>query len=191
MDNRMITVSYKLFVKDADDEMESLIEEAKEDSPFRFISHIGVALPSFEERVLSLQSGESFDFVIPCKDAYGEIDDNCIFDVPKSTFEVNGRFDKEHIFEGNIIPLQDNDGQRFNAIVIEVKEDQVTLDLNHPHAGEDLHFVGKVLENREATNDELTGMLNMMSEGCGCDDCGDGCSDHGHGDDCHCGHCHH
>jgi FKBP-type peptidyl-prolyl cis-trans isomerase SlyD len=135
--------------------------------------------------------------VIPCADAYGEFKDELMFDVPKHVFELDGRFDKERIFEGNIIPLQGEDGERFNATVIEVKDDAVTIDLNHPRAGQDLHFVGMVVENREATSDELTGMVNMMagdSCGCGCCDCedgscGSGCGSgcgHGHGH----GHCH-
>ena len=71
----------------------------------------------------------------------------------------------------------------------------MTIDLNHPRAGQDLHYVGTVVENREATTDEVTGRINMMSSGgcgCGCGscggDCGGGCGDHD--SDCGCGHCH-
>jgi FKBP-type peptidyl-prolyl cis-trans isomerase SlyD len=84
------------------------------------------------------------------------------------------------------------DGERFNGTVIEIKENAVTIDLNHPRAGQDLHFVGTVVENRVATNEEVTGMLNLLSGegcgcGCGCGDCGGGCDS---GDSCGCGHCH-
>lgn len=194
--NNYITVAYKLYVKDSEtDETEALVEECTAEHPFQFISNLGVALESFEKIVAPLAKGEAFDFVIPAADAYGDFQDELMFDVEKSLFEVNGRFDKEHIFEGNVIPLAGPDGERFNGTVIEIKENAVTIDLNHPRAGQDLHFVGTVVENREATNDEVTGMINMLSGegcgcGCGCDDCG-GCGDgHHHDEGCGCGHCH-
>ncbi|MCH5177501.1 MAG: FKBP-type peptidyl-prolyl cis-trans isomerase [Prevotellaceae bacterium] len=184
--NNYVAVSYKLYVKDEDDEQEALVEQCDSVHPFQFISNLQVVLPAFEQQVVGLKRGEKFDFVIPCNDAYGEFQDELMFDVPRSVFELDGRFDKERIFEGNIIPLQGEDGQRFNATVIEVKADAVTIDLNHPRAGQDLHFVGQVIENREATSDELTGMVNMMaSDSCGCGCCGcdhDGCGHDG------CGH---
>ncbi len=186
VENNYITVAYKLYVKDEDDKEEELVEECSAEHPFMFISNLGHTIPAFESAVADLQKGSAFDFVIPCKDAYGEFNDELMFDVEKKMFEVNGVFDSQHIYEGNIIPLQGEDGSRFHGTVIEVKDDAVTLDLNHPRAGQDLHFIGTVCENRPATNEEITATLNYMSgEGCGggCGSCG-GC-----GDDGGCGGC--
>jgi FKBP-type peptidyl-prolyl cis-trans isomerase SlyD len=193
VENNYITVAYKMYVTEAgSNEEEALVEECTSEHPFQFISNLGVALKSFEDKVANLSKGESFDFVIPAADAYGDFQDELMFDVDKKVFEINGRFDKDHIFEGNIIPLAGPDGERFNGTVIEIKENAVTIDLNHPRAGQDLHFVGTVVENRVATNEEVTGMLNLLSGegcgcGCGCGDCGGGCDS---GDSCGCGHCH-
>lgn len=175
--NNYITVAYKLYVSDGN-EKEELAEECSAEHPFQFISKLGCVLPAFEDQIDPLKAGDSFDFVIPAKDAYGDFDDELMFDLPKNVFEVNGRFDKEHIFEGNVIPLQGEDGSRFNGTVIEIKPDAVTVDLNHPRAGQDLHFVGTVVTHREATNDEVTQLINMLGGegGCGgnCGGCG-GC----------------
>lgn len=202
--NNYITVAYKLYVSDGEDIKNDLVEECSEEHPFAFITKLNCVLPAFEKEIEPLKAGDSFDFVIPCDDAYGKFEDELMFDVPKSTFCINGKFDSEHIFEGNIIPLQGEDGSRFNGVVIEIKADAVTIDLNHPRAGQDLHFVGTVVTNREATSDEVTGMIRMLSgEGCGCGchggcedcggECGDGCDcgeEHHHHDGCGCGHCH-
>ena len=77
------------------------------------------------------------------------------------------------------------------ARVEKVEDDGVTIDTNHPLAGQTLQFTGIVLENREATIEEIQHMLNHLSGegcGCGCDEC-EG-HDHEHGDGCGCGHCH-
>ena len=103
-------------------------------------------------------------------------------------FLIDGKFDNEHIVEGAVIPLMTAEGQRINGSVVEVKEDVVVMDMNHPLAGCDLNFVGEIVTNRPATNEELAETARMMSGGCsgcggGC--CGDGdCSEEGCGGGC-------
>ena len=73
------------------------------------------------------------------------------------------------------------DGQRFHALVLEVKDATVIVDLNHPLAGKDLHFKGEVVTMREASNEEIQNFVNAMGGGCNCGgDCEGGC--HGHGE---------
>ncbi len=190
--NNYITVAYKLYVSDSEDTSEELVEECQAEHPFMFISNLGCVLPAFENAIDPLKAGDTFDFVIPCDEAYGKVDGELMFDMPKSAFFTNGKFDSAHIYEGNIIPLQGEDGSKFNGVVIEVKDDAVTIDLNHPRAGEDLHFVGTVVTHREATNQEITQMINILSGGgCGgsCQGCGGGCGDGGGNCDNGCGGC--
>lgn len=172
-------------------EIMKLLEEATAEHPFQFISGLGTTLERFESEVAALNKGDKFDFVIPSAEAYGEYMPEGVRTVSKDMFTIDGVFDAERIFEGAVIPLQDNEGHHFYATVGEVTADTVTVDLNHPHAGKDLTFVGEVTESRPATNEEIQEMLNAMSgEGCGCScgDCGNGCGSHDEG--CECGHCH-
>ncbi len=175
--NRLISVSYRMYVHDSESPTESLTEECKSFHPFRFITHLGMVLKAFEDELEKLPVGSHFDFVITPENAYGEFQEDLMFDVPKSAFEVDGEFDKRHIKDGNVIQLQDKDGQLYNATVIEVKDEAVTIDLNHPHAGDTLHFIGDVLQNREATSQELTAAVNEMSCNGSCSGC-QGCGGH-------------
>ena len=189
MENKYITVAYKLYVMQ--DGKKELVEEATVEHPFQFISGLGSTLDRFETEITALNKGDKFEFVIPCAEAYGEYMAEGIRTVSKDMFTIDGHFDAERIYEGAVIPLQDSEGHHFYATVGEVTADSVTVDLNHPHAGKDLTFVGEVTESRPATNEEIQGMVNLMSGegGCGCGgDCGSNDKEDGCG--CGCGHCH-
>lgn len=193
MNNKYITVSYRLHANNSEG-VEELIEEAPVAHPFQFISGMGVALDTFESKILELGKGDKFNFTLIQAEAYGPYEQEHVITFPKENFTVNGRFDKEQIFQGAIIPLVNEDGMRFQGLVAEVTDESVTVDLNHPLAGKDLRFEGEVVEMREATNEELQALIAMMSgEGCGCGcghDHGDDhecCGGHG-GENCHCQH---
>ena len=186
--NKYITVAYELYT-DFDGKKE-LVEKAPIEHPFQFISDMGTTLDAFEAQIKPLQKGEKFNFTLSVEEAYGEYEQERVLELNKDVFKINGHFDKEHIYPGSVVPLMNADGARFN----------VTVDLNHPLAGKALNFIGEVTENRDATKDEIQGMLNMLSGeggcGCGCDSCGGGCGDdcgcdgHHHEESCGCGHCH-
>ena len=178
MENKYITVAYKLYVMQ--DGQKTLVEEATAEHPFQFISGLGTTLERFESEVAALNKGDKFDFTIKAEEAYGEYDEEHVIDLPKNIFEIEGKFDSERVVEGAVIPLMTSEGQRINGSVVEVKDDVVVMDMNHPLAGCDLNFVGEITENRPATNDELSEMARMMSGG----GCSGGC-----GGGCNCGDC--
>ena len=93
---------------------------------------------------------------------------------------VDGVFDSERVKEGATLPMMSAEGQHMNGSVLEVKDDVVVMDFNHPLAGETLHFAGQVADVHEPTPEELAEMEQMMHGGCGGHDhdgCGgcDGC----------------
>ena len=171
----IVTLSYDLYVGDENE----LMESATPEQPLVFCQGIGMMLPKFETQIAGLKAGDTFDFSISHEDAYGEYDDESLIDLPRAVFEINGKFDEEMIFEGNIVPLMDKDKNRINAQIVSVDDDTVSVDLNHPLAGENLHFVGKILTVRAATDDEIKKTFTKNSRCCGCsssNDCGDnGC----------------
>ena len=168
-EDKFVALTYDLFVPDDEEKGEELMESAGKEQPLKFVFGKGMMLTSFEEKLKGLKVGDKFDFVLPAAEAYGEYVDDHVMDLPKNIFEVNGKFDSELVSEGNVVPMMDADGNKHNAMVMEVKAESVSLDFNHPLAGEDLHFMGEVVEVREATDADLG------SCGGGCGDCGCGC----------------
>ena len=189
MENKYITVAYKLYaIQGGNTEM---VEEATAEHPFQFISGLGTTLERFETEIAPLNEGDKFEFTIPYTEAYGEYMSEGVRTVSKDMFKIDGVFDAERIYEGAIVPLMDDEGHHFYATIGEVTNDTVTVDLNHPHAGKDLTFIGQVVTSRPATNEEIQSTLNMLSGECGCGCCGGDCgSDCGDGCGEGCGHCH-
>jgi FKBP-type peptidyl-prolyl cis-trans isomerase SlyD len=197
MEHKLLAVHYQLYAIENGEK--TLIEQTSPEHPFQFISGFGVSLEALEKQVLYLGKGTKFDFTLAPADAFGEYDEEGVHKLPRESFAINGHFDHENIFEGAVITLMDADERRFMARVEKVEEDGVTVDTNHPLAGQQLQFTGLVLENRDATKEEIQHMLNHLSGegcGCGCDDCEGGCGGHEHkhnheeGCGCGCGHCH-
>lgn len=171
MANKYYAVSYKLFsIKDGERVMQ---EETDANDPFVFISGFGTTIPSFEKQIENLAKGDSFDFTIPQTEAYGEYVAERVIELDKQIFHINGKFDESQIYAGAIIPLQNEDGNRFMGNVLEITDSKVKVDLNHPLAGCDLQFQGTITEYRDATDEEIVQMINRLSGG-GCGGCGGG-----------------
>ena len=133
----------------------------------------------FENNLNGLCVGDKFEFTLTPEQAYGEYNDEHLIDLPKNMFEVDGKFDTDIVYEGNIVPMLDTNGNRLNGVVVSIGDDSVKMDFNHPLAGETLHFSGEVLEVRDATAEEIAA-LTSHSCGCGCSGCnseGGGCSE--------------
>ena len=188
--NKYVTVAYELYT-DNDKGIHELVEKAPIEHPFQFISGLSIALDSFESKILAMAEGEAFDFVLKVDEAYGPYEQDHVIELPKETFAINGRFDKDMVYPGAVLPLINADGMRFQGLVLELKDNTVIIDLNHPLAGKDLHFKGQVVTMRDATNEEIQALINH--EGCNCGgDCEGGCEggcgghhhEHGEGECC-------
>lgn len=146
----VVSLTYDLYVKQ-DDGTEGLVESATEEQPLTFLFGAGQMLPKFEENLSALSAGDSYEFHLTAEDAYGQYDDEAVANLPKEMFQGT---DMPEI--GSVLPLQDNNGNHFQGQVVSVAEDAVIVDLNHPMAGQQLHFKGKITEVRPATEEELS-----------------------------------
>ena len=146
--NNVVTLTYKLHTVENGEK--TFVEEAGKDNPLDFLFGVGMMLPKFEENIAGLKAGDKVDFELAAADAYGEVNEQAITSLPANMFEEAGM-----PAVGQILPLQDNQGNQFRGKVTEVSPEAVVVDLNHPMAGNNLHFAIEVLSVREATQEEL------------------------------------
>ena len=197
IENQMVVrLSYELYLNGEEGQPEVLFEKAPINHPLVYCQGEGMMLPAFEAAMAGHEAGEKFDFRLTSAEGYGEYDETGVLELDKKLFyNGDGEFDEERVYEGAIVPMNTTDGQIVNARIDSVGEDKVTIDLNHPLAGEDLHFVVEVQDVRPATEDELMAIRNPHKcGGCHGGKCGGegGCGGEGCGSgDCHCdGGCH-
>ncbi len=174
--DKMVSVTYELKL---DGKEGDVFEKAGKDSPLIFLYGSGMMLPAFENGLAEKKANDTFEIFIAAADAYGEVNEEAIVELPKSIFMVDGKIDEQLITPGNSVPMMSTSGQRMEGLVVSVDENTVQMDFNHPLAGEDLHFTGEVLDVRDATEDELSAAYS--TGGCGCGS-GGGCGDGGCGD---------
>lgn len=169
--DKMVSVTYELKLDGKDGD---IFEKAGKDKPLIFLYGSGMMLPAFESGLSDKNTNDTFEISIAAADAYGEINEEAIVDLPKHIFMVDGKIDEELITPGNTVPMMSTSGQRMDGLVVSVDENTVQMDFNHPLAGENLYFTGEVLEVRDATPEELSA---AYSSGCSCS--GGGCGDGG------------
>ncbi|NDW17832.1 peptidylprolyl isomerase [Dysgonomonas sp. 216] len=181
--NKFVSLTYDLNVGEGD-ELE-LMERATAENPLEFIYGTNSMIEAFEAALANHAEGDSFKFTLTPDQAYGEFEDEKIVDLPKDIFVVDGQVDDKILFVGNTIPMMDSEGHRLNGSVVEVGDNTVKMDFNHPLAGETLHFAGKILTVRDASAEEIAALFAPHG-GCGCGDCD--CDDPSQqADSCGCG----
>jgi FKBP-type peptidyl-prolyl cis-trans isomerase SlyD len=169
--NKYVSLVYELRENNSHGKVIEVLEET---SPMTFVYGSGRLLPHFEESLLSLEKGDRFDFALDSSLAYGERSEDMIINIPSSVFESDGKIDENICQIGNEVPMMDKEGNRINGIIYEITDTYVRMDFNHPMAGTNLHFTGKIIDVRDATAEEIAGTNNSCSS-CGNHDHEAGC----------------
>jgi len=150
--NKVVSLTYELSENGPDGKLIERVELAR---PLSFIFGNGMLLEKFEDNLKDLSTGDKFSFLLPSIDAYGEMTNDAVVDIPVSAFEIDGKI-KEGLLEiGNVIPMQDEHGHPLDGKVVSVVNDAVKMDFNHPLAGVNLFFNGEVVDVRDASEEEL------------------------------------
>lgn len=113
----------------------------KRNEPIQFQTGAGQMIPGFDEAIMGMTSGEKKNITIPSAMAYGEQIKENFLEVSKESFPPDFTF-----VEGEMVQGQTETGQPLQAIILEIKDNSVMLDFNHPLAGQDLEFDIELVE---------------------------------------------
>ncbi len=125
-----VTVQYKGTLADG-----TVFDESPEDRPLKFIIGKQEVIPGFDEAVEGMYQGETRTFMVPCEKAYGEKKEELIETVELSKLPAD-----LELQEGRQLEVTQEDDSVFHVMVVGLTGTHVTLDANHPLAGEDLTF---------------------------------------------------
>jgi FKBP-type peptidyl-prolyl cis-trans isomerase SlyD len=146
---KFIEIEYVLSEATEEGQLGELLEECPAEQAFGFNVGSGEVLESFEKALNGLTTNEPFEVAISCIDAYGPTTEDAIVMIPKSVFEIDGKFDEENVKIGEAIPMNDNDGNEIFGVVVDILDDEIQMDFNHPFADLDLYFSGRICDIRD------------------------------------------
>ena len=145
-DDLVVRLDYTLTLSDGE------IYDSSEDSgPLEYLQGHGQLIPGLEQALYDMAVDEEKDVVVTPDVGYGEYDSDAVQELPLDMFPPNMELEK-----GMSIDLYDEDAdEEIEATIENVGDDTVTVDFNHPLAGETLNFHVRIVGIRPATPEEL------------------------------------
>jgi FKBP-type peptidyl-prolyl cis-trans isomerase SlyD len=145
-DDMIVAIAYQLHLDDGE-----LVDEATPDEPFAYIQGQSQLMPALEHALDGMSVGESRKVTVKPDEAFGDVDEGQVVELTWDDLP-----DDLELAEGDVLDVEDAEsGETMAATVIRITDDGVVMDLNHPLAGETLHFSVQIMEVRSATDEEL------------------------------------
>lgn len=129
----IVSLEYEGILENGD-----VFESTSEIGPLDFTIGTGGVMPAFEMAVVGMSVGESTDIVLQPKDGYGERQQELLQTVDKSVFGDKGDLKPGQILYLNV--KKDGKNHKVPATIVELADNNVTLDYNHPLAGHTLTY---------------------------------------------------
>jgi FKBP-type peptidyl-prolyl cis-trans isomerase SlyD len=164
--NKHVVLDYELRADDGD-----LLDasEAEGGEPIQYVHGYGMLVPGLEAALAGLRAGDERDIVVPAEAGYGEYDEDLVLEIERSEFP-----EPAAVAVGDEFVAESPEGEEIPMTVVEVKDDAVVVDANHPLAGLTLRYSVKVRDVREATEREIEEAAAAL----------DDAHEHVHGPDC-------
>jgi FKBP-type peptidyl-prolyl cis-trans isomerase SlyD len=131
------------------DDTGAVIDSSEGGAPLQYLHGYDNIIPGLESALEGVECGHKSTVIVEPADGYGEVDEEAVFEVGRDKFP-----DGMEIFPGMQFAGETPNGD-VPLTVVEVRDDSVVVDANHPLAGERLHFDVEVVDIRPASNEEL------------------------------------
>ncbi len=143
-DNSVVSIHYTL-----SNDTGAILDQSTEDNPLIYLHGKGNIVAGLEKALTGKTTGTKLDVTVPPAEGYGNREEYMVETVNRSMFEGLDEISigKQFHAEGNTGPVV--------VTVTKIDGDDITIDGNHPLAGENLNFTVEVVAIREATEDEL------------------------------------
>ncbi len=146
-ENCLVELAYKMYFV-GDDEV---VESFSETNPLEILIGSEEMPEEFERQLIGKQAGDKLEFVLTQDKAFGAYDGKLLKELPIDLFyDDSGKIDSKIIYDGALITLEADGREPQDAFVVEVKDKEILVDMNHPYAGEDLLFKVQILSIRLA-----------------------------------------
>ncbi len=136
---KQISIEYTLTLED-----KTVVDSNVGAEPLSFVQGSHNIIPGLESSLDGMKIGDSKQVTVKSEDAYGAVNKDAISEVKK------GQVPQDALKVGAVLQGQNPNGQLITARVVEIKEDTVLLDHNHPLAGKTLFFDVKILDVQDA-----------------------------------------
>lgn len=144
--NKVVTMNFTLTDDDG-----NVLDTTDQGGPFSYLSGNNNILPKLEEAIDSMIIGAKKQIRLEAADAYGNYNEQIVQVVGKENFPED--FELE---VGLSYVASNPDGVQMPFVITEVRDEDVTIDFNHPLAGKNLNFDVELLDVRDATAEELS-----------------------------------
>ncbi len=136
---KQVSIEYTLKLED-----KSVVDSNVGAEPLTFIQGSHNIIPGLESSLDGMKVGDSKQVTVNPEDAYGSVNNDAVSEIEKE------QLPQDSLKVGTVLKGQSPDGRVLIARVVEIKEDTVMLDYNHPLAGKTLYFDVKILDVQEA-----------------------------------------
>jgi len=128
-----------------------VIDSSDGGDPLPFLQGHGNIIPGLESALEGSKVGDKLDVSIKPEEGYGERMKDAIQEIPSSALQG-----VDEVKVGMQLQSQDKDGNAFLVSVTKIEDDKITVDGNHPLAGQTLHFSVSIESIRKAEAEELS-----------------------------------
>ena len=139
-------VSFHYTLKDS---AGKVLESSNGDEPLSYLEGVGQIIPGLESALQGLKKGDKKNVNVKAAEAYGEVDQDMVVQVPRA------QIPKKDVVVGDRFHADSGGGHTQVVVVTGVTDSHITVDGNHPLAGQDLNFEVEITDVRDATADEM------------------------------------